>query len=792
MKINHGGMAKIKTGIRSVSAFQLVLAIELALLLFCVLQYAFPLHQYVFAGTDLTGEFCTYRRYSEAYDTGCYLDQTLITDDTIDPKFLYITTPYANLPRGSYDVTIVYAVDSIGHSYSANAKFSTYFVVAGRQGNKLEVGEHELTYSFFSPTEVREFQIHADYSGEGCLFLESVTIQETNVWKNILLFYVIAFSLLVDGVWLHYKKTPQEQRREVRLIIVAMVCVVVCSCTPLLSYFLQVGDDLPFHLNRIEGIKTSLLAGSFPNRVSPYWNNGYGYASAVLYGEAFLYLPALLRILGFSVQSAYKVYVVTVNLATALVAYGCFERIAKNRKAAFLGCAAYVLAPYRLVCIYMRAAVGEYTAMLFFPLIFYGLYQISQSAEDEKPQKGWLALLIGYTGLIQCHVISCVIAAIFSGLFCLVFWKRMLRVRRLAQLVKAAVGTLLLNLWFLLPFVDYYRQGYAKSPWNVAVLGRMGSHGAFLSQMLTVFQDGYAPSYTVMEGGIEGERNYALGVFLVVAFFYVCLRLYRGREKTELIRIGDCSLGLGMLAAIMSTLWFPWDGIQQMNGIFRMITRNIQFPWRFLGIACFFLAVLTVCFALLLLKTVNRQISYGALILLGLAFWLSADYCMYTYTKIARPIHYATEENLDSRNIISGEYVPEGTPVDFAENQDSVPGEGLTITEEERRGGTHFVSCQNHTGEETFLDIPFLPYRGYHCYDELTEVELEVQLTTAPGRVRVMVPAGYEGTLSVRYEEPGYWRAAEAVSLFALAAWLLWRAGRRRRLSVKREEKARG
>lgn len=774
--------------------YKKVLAVELAIFLLCVIPYFFPLHQYTFAGHDLTGEFCTYLEYDEDYGLGCYLDQSLITDESVDPTYLYITTPYVDLPRGSYDVTIAYSTDSSENRYSASEKYSTYSVVAGTQGNRLPQKKRELVYSFFAPTNVREYQVHANYSGEGYLFVESVTIQETNAWKNILLFYMIVFFLLADGIMLGYQRTPPERKREARLITMALICLVVCSCTPLFSYFMMAGDDLPFHLNRIEAIKTSLLAGQFPNRVSPYWNNGYGYASAVLYGEALLYLPALLRILGFSVQGAYKIYVAAINLATALITYGCFKSVLKNKKAALLGSISYVLAPYRLVCIYMRAAVGEYTAMLFIPLVFYGLCQIYRNAEEENAKGGWLWLLIGYTGLIQCHVISCVIVTLFAGLFCVVLWKRTLCIGRLVQLVKAAVGTVFINCWFLLPFADYYLHGYASSPWAEDVMGRMGSHGVFLNQMLSLFQIGYGPSYTVMEGGgVPGERNYALGCFLIVLFFYVGLRLYRGREKTALIRLADFSLGFGLLAAFMSTLWFPWDAIQQMNGIFRMITRNLQFPWRFLGVACFFLAVLTVCFVVLLDQTVSRQISYGALLLLGLAFWLSADYCMYTYTQTVEPFRYVREESLDSCNMVAREYIPKGTPIDFAENQDSVPGEALVIVKEERNGGTQFVTCRNEADGETTLDIPFLPYRGYHCYDSATGEELEVQLTE-PGRVRVLVPTGYDGTLLVRFEEPWYWRVSEAVSLLTLMAWLMWRIGKKAkgRLSAEREERAHG
>ena len=166
---------------------------------------------------------------------------------------------------------------------------------------------------------------------------------------------------------------------------------------------------------------------------------------------------------------------------------------------------------------------------------------------------------------------------------------------------------------------------------------------------------------------------------------------------------------------------------------------------------------------------------------------------MYTYTQTVEPFRYVREESLDSCNMVAREYIPKGTPIDFAENQDSVPGEALVIVKEERNGGTQFVTCRNEADGETTLDIPFLPYRGYHCYDSKTGEELEVQLTE-PGRVRVLVPTGYDGTLLVRFEEPWYWRVSEAVSLLTLMAWLMWRIGKKakERLSAEREERAHG
>ena len=147
-----------------------------------------------------------------------------------------------------------------------------------------------------------------------------------------------------------------SERVHGKTIVFAMTLLVVLSSAPVLSFYLSGGGDLQFHLCRIEAIRQALPAGQFPVRLPSYWNNGYGYASSVFYGEVFLYFPAVLRIIGFSAQSAYKLYLLSVNLFTCLSTYYCLRKICGERLSALVGTAVYMLVPYRLSTLYLRAA----------------------------------------------------------------------------------------------------------------------------------------------------------------------------------------------------------------------------------------------------------------------------------------------------------------------------------------------------------------------------------------------------------------------------------------------------
>lgn len=77
------------------------------------------------------------------------------------------------------------------------------------------------------------------------------------------------------------------------------------------------------------------------------------------------------------------------------------------------------------------------------------------------------------------------------------------------------------------------------------------------------------------------------------------------------------------------------------------------------------------------------------------------------------------------------------------------------------------ISCKNNSGQENCVDASFLYYRGYQAVDQNTGEGLGV-VCSEENKVRVMIPAGYEGTFWIRYVSPWYWHASEVVSLMTL------------------------
>ena len=123
-----------------------------------------------------------------------------------------------------------------------------------------------------------------------------------------------------------------------------LVFIVALVCLPLAAPGIEGrwGQDLGFHLMRIEGIAEGLENGVFPVKMQGLWMEGYGYPVSVYYGDFLLYIPALLRLCGVPVVAAYKIFVALVNLGTGLLALYSFRKIFGDDRVALVCAAAYL------------------------------------------------------------------------------------------------------------------------------------------------------------------------------------------------------------------------------------------------------------------------------------------------------------------------------------------------------------------------------------------------------------------------------------------------------------------
>ncbi len=681
-----------------------------------------------------------------------------------------LATRWLTLEPGMYNVTVAY----LGGGDDVQCYFYKSTILADKVTLRKDM--RAVTFQALVPSDQQQATLRISTQGSA-FTLESIVIQYSMAyaWYNLLC--RLCFFVLADLVWLLWTgrlKLPGGPRGAVTALGLGMA--VFLASLPMLSRGLVPGHDLQFHLNRIEGLAQGLASGQFPVRIQPFWLDGRGYAVSVFYGELFLYFPAVLRFFGVSVQGAYKVYAVAVNLGTALVSWWCLRRMLKDDWAALFGSALYTLSIYRIINIYLRGAVGEYTAMLFLPLVFYGLWRIYAQPDGARAEPMvWLPAVIGYTGLIQTHLLSCEIVGVLTLGSCVALLRRTLRKNTFWPLCKVVGVTALLNLWFVLPLADYLRGDLVV---NTQPVSGVHDTAGFLAQMLGLSFSGLTAWYNQgLDRGPYQEMAIGLGLALLLAAGLFLLVTALGQDRRDPVwQLGSFGLWAGAICLFMASDLFPWDNLFNLNELLGRLIAMVQYVWRYLSPATWFWALTGACaICLLRARPVRRDLAAAVLLTLTLVSW--GGFAQSSLTDNPTLLCYSAAA-LDSCDAGAGEYLPAGTEKTDFGGPRAIETDGVQVTESSLDGLRATVTCTSEGGGAVVVPMLYYPY--YVAVDD-TGAALEVSRDPQTKMIRVQIPAGYAGTVQVRFAEPWHWRAAEAVSLLTLAGLAAAVVYRRRR-----------
>ena len=701
-------------------------------------------------------------------------------------KFENDTLPVGNnrisLERGSYQVTMDYdlTVDAVRITPLYEASYGP----DDAETILLTKEFQEKTFELLLPDQVNEFSFQLpELENADDLVIHSITMERTNQSERVRFFVVLCIFCAVDVLfYLGRKGRFGAWSVEKRGSVLCIGLIVLFACVPLMTNYLLSGQDLTFHLMRIEGLAEGLKQGQFPVKMQPVWLNDYGYPVSIMYGDLFLYVPAVLRIIGFSLQASYKIYLVMIQIITAINTYLCCKEIAEDRKLGVVGCFLYVFATNRMTNIYYRAAVGEYTALAFLPLVFLGLFYLLGEKERTKAEqkKVFFLLVMGYTFMLESHMLSFNIAIVFSIIYCLFHFKKFLQ--NFWFLVKTALITIGLNLGFLVPMADYMISHDMKVKY-ASQIENMQEHGLFLSQLFQMFRFPVSLSGNVMNG-VGGDMAIGIGLayMLMLALFVweLCCCFWRkkkglaneGMIQTEPVRI----FVIFLLCLVMSCYFFPWHAISKIPVLGSILT-PYQFAWRFIGIATFLGVILTMYALKALEKLTDRTIKVAAIVVLGTLTLIGSQYLMDNKVSdsTARTKVTSSASIYTAGAVANGEYL-------FVENsamaiidQQPVPADetAVSITSYEKKNSRISMECENLTDEVQQVKVSFLDYKGFVANDKTTGEKLD---TTCDEQhiLTVLLPAGYQGTVQVCFRQPWYWRVAEIVSLAVLIALFVY------------------
>ncbi|MBM6715975.1 hypothetical protein H6B15_04790 [Gemmiger formicilis] len=745
-------------------------------------------------------------RFASDYGAGTRLDVTpdliipytdqAVNDDRGTQVENYVgqfaTTRWLNLEAGSYQVVVTYA----NNGNTGTVRFlDEVMPTAQYDVASLPPGRSSSTFTLWMehPCDVVQLQFYSDCGEDQVTFITDVQIIPTHSFAYVHFLTVLALFAAIDWLILVLTRRVALPWRTVkaRYSALAVVVLVAVACLPLGLDYIIYGHDLTVHLTRIEGLKAGLLAGQFPVRMNPDIVSGKGYPFSLMYADLLLYPAAILRILGFSLQTVYKLYLAGITLATALITRYVLRRIFNNEMVALAGTALYLLAPYRLTNVYVRASVGEYSAMLFLPLVVYGLWLIYRQDPGEKPRPWcWLPLALGFTGLLQTHLLTSVMTGFLTAVFCLVYARRTFRRPVLLSLCKAALVAVVWNLWFLVPLAQYMIQGVCHISGRYDAANLQDST-VMLGQMFMLFGKGTGTAQSI-KLGMEDEMPLALGTTLglgALALIAAMLDPAVRKSDRKATRISLWALGFGALCVWMASDLFPWYGVYLSDNplvkAFSSLLGKLQFSWRFLSPASFLLTVCTAG-ALALLWHKRRDLARQTALVLVLLTLIPAGYLMYDTCDKSAVVHYISlgsmgvSSPLKESQLAGGEYLP----YDLSDKLSSAQFNDTNFYFEEgveaesyARGqlSVTFTATNTNDAQSTVV-VPLFAYPGY----ELTDTAGTARLSRQDGYLIVLLPAGYSGTITLRFTGFWFWHVFDLVSLAGVAATVvLWRRHRR-------------
>ena len=457
-----------------------------------------------------------------------------------EQEITFSSAPMA-LASGAYEVTVEYFSCQTPDAPTFNIlqsagslTFSSAQTPAAVQADPLTLddGHRTLTTRLWISSGARmdDLQATLHYEG-GQLYLYSITLVEQPVYRvTRLVCFALFFAVCDLLAWLFFGAAAAGRARRLPAVPLALLGITAAACLPLFSDQLYFGHDLNYHLQRIAAMAEELSYGQFPVRMATTTLNGYGYINPLCYCELFLLLPALLYNAWLPLRTCYQAYVLAATLTAAGTSYLCFARITGSRRYGVLGAALYTLSSYRLVCVWFRAALGEYTAISFLPLVLLGVWQIYTCERPRFAQ--WAPLAFGMAALVQCHLISTELTAALLAVFCLLRLRQTLAPARLLAWGKAAALAFGLSAWFLLPFLSTVPSVDLQV--NNPLVGKPQREGLYLIQLLNPFGTGFGGTST----GTSTDMSLTLGLPLLLGLALALLCLARRREAPRPPRPG--------------------------------------------------------------------------------------------------------------------------------------------------------------------------------------------------------------------------------------------------------------
>lgn len=360
-------------------------------------------------------------------------------------------------------------------------------------------------------------------------------------------------------------------KKTIKKLIIPLLVIVIGVLASLTlfkhNFYFNMHDDLQM-MRQLE-LEKCFIDGQIPCRWVPDMGYGYGLPLFNYYPQLPYLFGQIFRILGFVFNDVAKLTfalgIITSGIGMYLLSKEFFGKLG-----GLLSAVLYIWAPYHSLDVYVRGAMNESWAFVWFPLILLSIYKLIR----EKKNKHIITLALFLSALLLTHNIMVMIFAPVAVIWAIAWliverdWKIIIKL--------GASGFLSLGLssFFTLPAI--FEQKYVHIDTLISDYFQYHAHFATIYQLFISRFWGDGPSAFGVNDGLAFPVGHVHWIVAIIIIILLVFKFIKTKKLKAYDFVVIFALFVGTLGAYMShqRSYFIWEMIPTLE--------FVQFPWRFL------------------------------------------------------------------------------------------------------------------------------------------------------------------------------------------------------------------
>jgi hypothetical protein len=360
-------------------------------------------------------------------------------------------------------------------------------------------------------------------------------------------------------------------KKNIKKIIIPLLVVVVGVLASLTlfkhNFYFNMHDDL--QMMRQLQLEKCFADGQIPCRWVPDMGYGHGFPLFNYYPQLPYLFGQVFRLFGFVFNDVAKLTFALGIIASGVGMY-LMSKEFFGKLGGILSAILYIWAPYHSLDIYVRGAMNESWAFVWFPIILWGIYKLVKEGKN----KYFIILSLAISALLLTHNIMVMIFVPVAALWTIGWLVAEKNWKIIIKLGLSGILSLGLSAFFTLPAI--FEQKYVHIDTLVTGYFQYHAHFATIYQLFISRFWGDGPSAFGVNDGLAFPVGHVHWILAIIVTILLVVKIIKTKKIINFDLIALFAILVGTMGAFMShqRSFFIWENLP--------VLEFVQFPWRFL------------------------------------------------------------------------------------------------------------------------------------------------------------------------------------------------------------------